>query len=208
MTTGRTTRTNGRNSKSLTQPSKPARSRPAKNTHGSGSGTSRREVRLPLYTETKTASKPKEASCTSCGLCCSYVAIEVDTPKTVKQATQLLWYVYHEGVSLYVNDDDWMVQFDTTCIHLQPDYRCGVYETRPHICREFSEQDCEINTGDDGRTFYTATEFLEHLAQTRPRVHAVVKKSFAPPAEGPRTRLTPFEHRFQAAMSRRNALGV
>jgi uncharacterized protein len=209
MTTGRTTRTtrtNGSNTKSLTQPNKPARSRPAKNNNGSGSG--RREVRLPLYTETKTAAKPKEPSCTSCGLCCSYVAIEVDTPKTVKQATQLLWYVYHEGVSLYVNDDDWMVQFDTTCIHLQPDYRCGVYETRPHICREFSEQDCEINTGDDGRTFYTATEFLEHLAQTRPRVHAVVKKSFSPPAEGPRTRLTPFEHRFRAVMSRRSALGV
>jgi uncharacterized protein len=162
---------------------------------------------LPLYAETK-APKPKEASCTSCGLCCSYVAIEVDTPKTVKQATMLLWYVYHEGVSLYVNEDDWMVQFDTTCIHLQPDYRCGVYETRPHICREFSEKDCEVNTGDDGKTFYTAGEFMEHLAQTRPRVHAVVKKSFAPPAEGPRMRLTPFEHRFQAVMSRRQALGV
>ena len=170
------------------------------------SPTSRKRAKLPLYAEAK--QEKKAATCTSCGLCCSYVAIEVDTPKTVKQATMMLWYVYHEGVSLYVNDDDWMVQFDTTCIHLQPDYRCGVYETRPHICREFSEQDCEVNTGDDGKTFYTATEFLEHLAQTRPRVHAVVKKSFSPPAEGPRMRLTPFEHRFKAVMSRRAALGV
>jgi uncharacterized protein len=171
----------------------------------------RREMRLPLYSEAKAShseDKPKAASCTSCGLCCSYVAIEVDAPKTIKLATMLLWYVYHQGVSLYVNDDDWMVQFDTTCIHLQPDYRCGVYETRPHICREFSEQDCEVNTGDDGRTFYTAGEFLEHLAQTHPRVHGVVKKNFAPPAEGPRGRLAPFEHRFQAVMSRRSALGI
>jgi Fe-S-cluster containining protein len=164
---------------------------------------------LPLYVEEKKADAPKSAaSCTSCGLCCSYVAIEVDTPKTVKQATMMLWYVYHEGISLYVNEDEWMVQFDSTCIHLQPDYRCGVYETRPHICREFSEQDCEVNTGDDGKTFYTAADFMEHLAQTRPRVHAVVKKSFSPPAEGPRMRLTPFEHRFQAVRSRRAALGV
>lgn len=206
MTNGRT---NGRNTKSLSQPSKAVQSRPAKNTQGAR-GLAKREVRLPVYTESKTAAKPKTPTCTSCGLCCSYVAIEVDTPKTVKQATMLLWYVYHEGVSLYVNDDDWMVQFDTTCIHLQPDYRCGVYETRPHICREFSEQDCEVNTGDDGRTFYTATEFLAHLAETRPRVHAVVKKSFAPPpsSEAPRTRLAPFEHRFQAVMSRRSALGL
>jgi uncharacterized protein len=169
-------------------------------------------VKLPLYTEpfAKPHHTPKAPTCTSCGLCCSYVAIEVDTPKTVKQATMMLWYVYHEGVSLYVNDDDWMVQFDTTCIHLQPDYRCGVYETRPHICREFSEQDCEVNTGDDGKTFYTASEFLAYLAETRPRVHAVVKKSFSPRAdnEGPRTRLTPFEHRFHAVMSRRAALNV
>jgi uncharacterized protein len=169
--------------------------------------TIEKRARLPLYSEAK-VEKPKEATCTSCGLCCSYVAIEVDTPKTVKQATMMLWYLYHEGVSLYVNEDDWMVQFDTTCIHLQPDYRCGVYETRPHICREFSEKDCEINTGDDGKTFYTAGEFMEHLAQTRPRVHSVVKKSFSPPAEGPRMRITPFEHRFQAVMSRRAALGV
>ena len=171
--------------------------------------TARKRTKLPVYAEAKAEKQGKKAAtCTSCGLCCSYVAIEVDTPKTVKQATMMLWYVYHEGISLYVNDDDWMVQFDTTCIHLQPDYRCGVYETRPHICREFSEQDCEVNTGDDGKTFYTATEFLEHLAQTRPRVHAVVKKSFSPPEGGPRMRLTPFEHRFQAVMSRRAALGV
>lgn len=163
---------------------------------------------LPVVREPRAHKLPSTPTCTSCGLCCSYVAIEVDGPATVKQATQLLWYVYHEGVSLYVNDDDWMVQFDTTCIHLQPDYRCGVYETRPHICREFSEQDCEVNTGDDGRTFYTATEFLEHLAQTRPRIYSVVKKSFSPPVEAPRHRLAPFEHRFAAVMSRRSALNI
>jgi Fe-S-cluster containining protein len=167
------------------------------------------KLHLPMYREARGKSSARsEPSCTACGLCCSYVAVEVDTPATVKQATQLLWYVYHEGVSLYVNEDEWMVQFDTTCIHLQPDYRCGVYETRPHICREFSEQDCEINTGDDGKTFYTATEFLAHLKDTRPRIYNFVSKRFAPPTEPARTRLAPFEHRFQAVLSRRKALGI
>jgi len=151
--------------------------------------------------------KPK-ATCTACGLCCSYVAIEIDSPTTVKRATQLLWYVYHEGVSLYANGDDWMVQFDSTCIHLQPDYRCGIYATRPHICREFSEKDCEVNSGDDGLTFYTAQEFLAHLKRFRPRVHAAVLKNFAPPDAPPRTRLAPFEQRFQGVVSRRQALGI
>jgi Fe-S-cluster containining protein len=160
--------------------------------------------RLPVYRE----ARAPEANCTACGLCCSYVAIEIDAPTTVKIATQLLWYVYHEGVSLYANGDDWMVQFDTTCVHLQPDYRCGIYETRPHICREFSEQDCEVNTGDDGKTFYTAAEFIAHLKETRPRIAAFVQKNFAPPAAAPRQRLSPFEYRFAAVKARREALGV
>jgi Fe-S-cluster containining protein len=154
------------------------------------------------------ANVPRKASCTACGLCCTYVAVEVDGPATVKQATLLLWYVYHENISLYVNADEWMVQFDTSCIHLQPDYRCGIYETRPHICREFSNQDCEVNTGDDGHTFYTADEFMEHLKQTRPRIHSFVRKHFAPPEAPPRTQLAPFEHRFRAVLSRRQVAGV
>ncbi|HEY2734996.1 MAG TPA: YkgJ family cysteine cluster protein [Polyangiales bacterium] len=148
------------------------------------------------------------ATCTACGLCCSYVAIEVDQPSTVKRATQLLWYVYHEGVSLYVNEDEWMVQFETTCRFLQPDYRCGIYATRPHICREFSEKDCEVNTGDDGLTFYTGAEFLAHLQRSRPRVYALVQKSYLPPEASPRTELAPFEQRFNAVRTRRAALGI
>jgi uncharacterized protein len=164
---------------------------------------------LPLYREPALgASERSEPTCTACGLCCSYVAIEVDAPSTVKRATQLLWYVYHRGVSLYVNEDEWMVQFDSTCQYLQPDYRCGIYDTRPHICREFNEQDCEINTGDDGHTFYAAGEFLEYLQRTRPRVHSLIQKSFSPPVEMARTRVEPFEKRSAAVRSRRAALGI
>jgi Fe-S-cluster containining protein len=161
--------------------------------------------RLPLYSEAPARTGPP--TCTACGLCCTYVAIETDAPNTAKRATQLLWYVYHEGVSLYVNEDEWMVQFETTCKHLQADYRCGVYATRPHICREFSEQNCEINTGDDGHTFYTAAEFMTYLQGTRPRVHRVLEKNFAPPVEAARSP-TSFEQRFQAVHVRRAALGV
>jgi Fe-S-cluster containining protein len=174
---------------------------------------STRGNRLPLYTESRqpsdVAAAPRSAAnCTACGLCCTYVAIEVDQPTTVKRATQLLWYIYHGGVSLYVNEDEWMVQFETTCQYLQPDYRCGIYHTRPHICREFSEQDCEVNTGDDGLTFYTATQFMAHLQQTRPRVHAMVAKGFAPPADPAHRELSPFEQRFNAVRARRAVLGV
>jgi Fe-S-cluster containining protein len=178
-------------------------------------GVTRQRVKkpLPIYREPVTASGKAqsgaaEPTCAACGLCCTYVAIEVDAPSTVKRATQLLFYLYHRGVSVYANEDEWMVQFDSTCQYLQPDHRCGIYHTRPHICREFSEQDCEVNTGDDGHTFYNATEFLTYLQQTRPRVHSLVQKSFAPPVEPARTRLEPFEKRAAAVRGRRSALGI
>ena len=164
--------------------------------------------RLPIYDDTDALAPSKGPSCTACGLCCSYVAIEVDAPSTVKRATQLLWYLYHQGVSLYENGDEWMVQFEANCRYLLPDYRCGIYETRPHICREFSQEDCEVNSGDDGHTFYTAREFLQHLKQHRPRVHTLVQKSFAPPDESEHRAATPFELRLRAVQSRRAALGL
>jgi Fe-S-cluster containining protein len=166
----------------------------------------RAATHLPLLKESR--APRQQPTCTACGLCCTYVAIEVDAPSTPKRATQLLFYLYHGGVSLYVNSDDWMVQFESTCQYLQPDYRCGVYDTRPHICREFSEKNCEVNTGDDGLTFYTAGEFMEHLKQTRPRVYRLVIKDYAPPPDAVRPGLQPFQRRARAVHARRAALGI
>ena len=122
----------------------------------------------------------------------------------MKRATELLWYLYHEHVSLYVNGDAWMVQFETTCRYLTEDRRCGVYATRPHICREFSEQYCEVNTGDDGQTFYTVTAFMDYLKKAKPRVYALVMKGYAPPEETKRD-LHPFERRLRDVYVRRAA---
>ncbi|HKU40059.1 MAG TPA: YkgJ family cysteine cluster protein [Polyangiales bacterium] len=158
------------------------------------------KLHLPLV---RSAPQTTQFGCAECGLCCTYLAIEIDGPTSVKRATELLWYLYHEHVSLYVNDDDWMVQFETTCRFLTPERRCGIYATRPHICREFSEQECEVNTGDgDGLTFYTPAAFMAHLKQTRPRVHALVMKGFAPPEE-PKRGLHPFERRLRDVHVRR-----
>ncbi|HEX7481508.1 MAG TPA: YkgJ family cysteine cluster protein [Polyangiales bacterium] len=138
--------------------------------------------------------------CTACGLCCSYVAIEIDAPTTARRATQLLFYLYHEGVSLYASGDDWMVQFESRCKHLLPDRRCGVYETRPHICRDFSETDCEVNSDDDeGHTFYTTEALMAYLQIHYKRAHRELMKGYAPPptAAKAKPRLPLFEQRFR-----------
>lgn len=125
--------------------------------------------------------------CTACAKCCTYVGIEVDGPDRLKDATQLLWYLYHPGVSLYHDGQgEWTVIFETRCRHLQPDLRCGIYERRPHICREFDNRSCDVNSP-GGQDFKAPEELLAWLARERPRLYRLLAKRFlpAPPPQDP-----------------------
>ena len=57
----------------------------------------------------------------------------------------------HEGVAVWMEDGDWYIEIRTVCKHLQPDNSCGIYETRPQICRDYGtakEGPCEFFTED------------------------------------------------------------
>jgi Fe-S-cluster containining protein len=131
--------------------------------------------RLPIL-----ASQPAHVPCLSCGLCCSYVAVDIDDPSTLRGATTILWYLYHEGISVYTDGEDWMIAFDTRCRHLQDDNRCRIYESRPQICREFDETNCEVNADDLGTTFATVPEFLTYLEQNHRRIYNLLCKRYRP----------------------------
>lgn len=136
--------------------------------------------RLPvLAVETR-----RQVGCLTCALCCTYVAVEISEPSTVKSATEILWHLYHQNVSVYRDaNDDWLVQFETRCRHLLDDNKCGIYETRPHICREYSEEACEVNAEDEGQTFYTPDAFLTYLKGRSTRVYRGVEKGYLPGPE-------------------------
>lgn len=57
------------------------------------------------------------------------------------------WFVLHRDVLIFVEDGDWYIQFNTPCRALQADHRCGVYERRPAICREYSTAGCDYRPG-------------------------------------------------------------
>ena len=44
---------------------------------------------------------------------------------------------------------------------MQPDYRCGAYETRPRICREYTTENCDYHSGEYGWDHHFACP--EHL---------------------------------------------
>jgi uncharacterized protein len=86
----------------------------------------------------------EEKNCENCGgLCCKYVAIEIDTPETIKDFEDIKWYVVHKNVNVYVDEDDvWHIEFLTPCEFLGEKGECKIYSKRPKICREYSHEEC------------------------------------------------------------------
>lgn len=77
--------------------------------------------------------------------CCTYVTQHLPTPRAMSDFDLLLWQVSHRDVSVYKDEEGWFLQVNTPCLHLQPDGRCGIYETRPEICRNHSNDFCEYD---------------------------------------------------------------
>ena len=102
-------------------------------------------VPIPVVAEgVKITPENKCGFCTN-SLCCHYVTQEIDTPRSKYDYEHLLWQVSHPGVSAYKDSDGWTLMFATTCTHLRADGRCGIYEARPQICRDHSNDFCEYD---------------------------------------------------------------
>ena len=88
--------------------------------------------------------KPGEVLCAYCtAKCCRYFAFPIDKPKSKKDFDYLRWFLLHGRVAIFVEDDTWYLMVFADCKHLQDDHRCGIYETRPQICRDYTTDDCE-----------------------------------------------------------------
>lgn len=138
-------------------------------------------MRRPLRVLTPTAS-PSLVACTDCAKCCTYVAVGINPPSRARWATDILWYLYHEDVSVYRDGDgEWVVQFETRCRQLAHDRLCKIYPHRPHICRSFDNRTCEVNDPGGGRLFETPDQFLEYMKSERPRLHRLIARQHVPP---------------------------
>jgi Fe-S-cluster containining protein len=88
---------------------------------------------------------PKGANlCDYCtGKCCHYIALPIDTPENWKEFDYIRWYLSHEDISVFVEDGNWYLMVHRKCEYLLPDNRCGIYEVRPQICRDYTTDSCE-----------------------------------------------------------------
>ncbi|WP_422466826.1 YkgJ family cysteine cluster protein [Endozoicomonas sp. ALC013] len=108
--------------------------------------------------------------CDQCtALCCSYITQELDTPRSMHAFDVLLWQVAHKGVHIFKDGNGWYLLCQTRCEFLLPDNRCGIYERRPIICREHSNEACEKDAPiNDGCELYFQTyDELDAYCRTR-----------------------------------------
>ena len=103
--------------------------------------------------------------------CCRYFALPIEEPEDFSDFEYLRWYLLHDRATIFKEDDDWYLLVHTVCKHLQPNNLCGIYETRPQICRDYTTENCEYED-DWTYEFYLETpeqvgEFNEAVFQPK-----------------------------------------
>lgn len=109
---------------------------------------------------------PGECLCSYCtAKCCRYFALPIDTPTTRQEFDYVRWYLLHEQATVFVDEGTWYLLVHTRCRHLQPDNRCGIYATRPQICRDYSTENCEFDDDACYEQYFETPEQLEEYME-------------------------------------------
>lgn len=112
------------------------------------------DIKVTVARGVKITPENKCGFCTN-STCCTYVTQEIDTPRSKYDFEHLLWQVSHENVKAYKDEDGWYLLVEARCTHLLPDGRCNIYEHRPQICRDHSNEYCEFDApAEDGFDLY------------------------------------------------------
>ena len=119
---------------------------------------------LPLPKRLTRETLPQGASlCEFCtAKCCRYFCLPIDVPDTIQEYDYIRWFLLHGQASVFVEDEAWYLLVHTVCKHLQADNRCGIYETRPEICRAYTTDNCEY---DEDTTYEKYFETPEQVAE-------------------------------------------
>jgi Fe-S-cluster containining protein len=115
--------------------------------------------------------RPGESLCDHCtAKCCRYFALPIDTPTERQDFDYIRWYLLHHGATVFVDEGTWYLLVYSTCRHLQADHRCGIYDIRPQICRDYTTDNCEYE--DDwvyDQYFETPEQVEEYIEVVLPR---------------------------------------
>lgn len=101
--------------------------------------------------------------------CCSYITQQIDTPRKKSDFQTMLWQISHRNVEFYKDSDGWFLMVLSQCEHLGARGECLIYEHRPEICQEYSNDYCEYDSpAEEGFDLYFRS-YEELLAYCKKR---------------------------------------
>jgi Fe-S-cluster containining protein len=110
--------------------------------------------------------KPDENLCDHCtAKCCQYFALPMDEPTTPQDFDFLRWFLLHDRASVFTEDETWYLLVHTPCKHLLPDNRCGIYDRRPQVCRDYTTAKCEYHDDWTYERYFETPEQVEEYAE-------------------------------------------
>jgi Fe-S-cluster containining protein len=139
---------------------------------------------LPRKKPRKEDLPPGTNLCEHCtAKCCHYFALPIDTPEEATDFDYIRWYLLHDRATVFVDEGTWYLLVHTTCKHLQPDYRCGIYDIRPQICRDYSTDNCEYEDDTTYEQYFETPEQIHEFAEALEAFKSPkVNRSRKPPA--------------------------
>ena len=109
-----------------------------------------------------------ECLCDYCNAkCCRYFALPIDVPNAKQDFDFIRWYLLHDKATVFVDDGDWYLLVHTDCKHLQSNNMCGIYMTRPQICRDYSTTNCEYDDDAVYDMYFETPEQIVEYAEAR-----------------------------------------
>jgi len=104
--------------------------------------------------------------CKNCDACCRYIALEIDKPMTDEDNDNIIWFLLHQNVTVYIGfDNKWYIEFQTPCKALKKGL-CSEYQTRPNVCRDHKQKTCVkfIPGPTEKKLFSSADDFRKYIA--------------------------------------------
>ena len=120
----------------------------------------------PLEKPDRDSLAPDEVLCDHCNAkCCKYFALPIEAPLDEEDYDVIRWYVLHEGATVFTDDDQWYILIHSSCRHLKSNNLCGIYETRPQICRDYTTDQCEYENDWTYEMYFETPEQIQEYAE-------------------------------------------
>jgi len=114
---------------------------------------------------------PTENKCSRCigSTCCTYITEALGSMRAKDDFEHLLWQVSHDNVEAYQDEDGWYLLIRGRCEHLGAGGVCGIYASRPQICRDYTNDWCEFDEPASKHFRHYFRNYAELLAYCRER---------------------------------------